>query len=59
MERVLNRLFSRGVDDVGFEELRLEMGSDLSAAPGALTAALVVMEASNKVMHREGRIHLI
>ena len=59
VERVLNRLFSVGVDDVGFEELRLGMGSALSAAPGALTAALVVMEAANKVLHREGRIHLI
>ena len=31
VERVLNRLFSVGVDDVGFEELRLGMGSALTS----------------------------
>ena len=56
----LNRLFSTGRDDVGFAELQQELqrgGTIMSVA--AIETVLACMEAANKVMHRESRIHLI
>ena len=60
VERVLNKLFSTGRDDVCLGELQralLHAGAAMSTA--AIDAALEAMEAANKVMHREGRVHLI
>ena len=56
----LNRLFSTGRDDVGFAELQQELqrgGTIMSVA--AIETVLACMQAANKVMHRESRIHLI
>ena len=58
VERTLNKLFSTGCDDVGFDELWQALHkSRISRA--SVEAALVAMEVANKVMHRESRIHLI
>ena len=60
VERALNKLFSTGRDDVCFGELQralLHSGDAMSRA--AIDSALEAMEAANKVMHREGRVHLI
>jgi len=60
VERALNKLFSTGRDDVCFGELQralLHSGAAMSTA--AIDSALEAMEAANKVMHREGRVHLI
>ena len=55
VEDALNRLFCSGRDDVRLDELcdAVDMPMD------AIEAALVAMEAANKIMHRESRIHLI
>ena len=55
VERALNRLFATGRDDVGLDELCIMVDMPM----GAIEAALVAMEAANKIMHRESRIHLI
>ena len=55
VEDALNKVFATDCEDVGFDELCAMV--DMPRA--AVEAALVVMEASNKVMHREARIHLI
>ena len=60
VERMLNKLFSTGRDDVCLGELQralLHSGDAMSRA--AIDSALEAMEAANKVMHREGRVHLI
>ena len=60
VERVLNRLFCTGRDDVGFAELQQELqrgGTIMSVA--AIETVLAYMEAANKVMHRESRIYII
>ena len=60
VEHALNKLFSTGRDDVCFGELQralLHSGDAMSRA--AIDSALEAMEAANKVMHREGRVHLI
>ena len=60
VERELNALFSSGRDDVGFGELQCALcssGQDMSV--DVIEVALERMEAANKIMHREARIHLI
>ena len=60
VERTLNKLFSTGRDDVGFDELWQALRKSRMPLPRAsIEAALDAMEAANKVMHRESRIHLI
>jgi hypothetical protein len=64
VESTLNMLFSRvGVDDVPFDELYNTLIRKVPRAiltgQEAVEEALVKMEDANKVMHREGRIHLI
>ena len=60
VERTLNNLFSTGRDDVGFDELWQALRKSRMPLPRAsIEAALDAMEAANKVMHRESRIHLI
>ena len=60
VERMLNRLFSTGRDDVGFDELWRALRKARSMlSRAAVEEALDAMEAANKVVHREGRVHLI
>ena len=60
VERMLNKLFSTGRDDVGFDELwRALRKSRSMLSRAAVEEALDAMEDANKVMHREGRVHLI
>jgi len=63
VEAALNRLFAGDRDDVPLDELvnALRQTEPRAAAAGreALVTTLDAMEAANKVMHREGRIHLI
>ena len=60
VERTLNKLFSTGRDDVGFDELwRALHESQNMLARAAIEVALEAMEAANKVMYREGCVHLI
>ena len=60
VEHMLNMLFSTGRDDIGFDELwRALRKSRSMLSRVAVEEALDAMEAANKVMHREGRVHLI
>jgi len=63
VEKTLTSLFIGDRDDVAFEELYAQMcESDervMASGKDAVTAALDAMETANKVMHREGHIHLI
>ena len=63
VEASLNKLFTADVDEVAFTQLLSSLRSDEPRAAGLTSdqveAALEAMEAANKVMHREGRIHLI
>lgn len=62
VEKALGLLFAGNRDDCSFEELYLSLVSNprvLVSGRDGVTRALEVMENNNKVMHREGRIHLI
>ena len=63
VEATLNLLFGRVGDDVPFDELFKTLIRKVPRAiltgREAVKEALDKMEAANKVMHREGRIHLI
>jgi len=63
VEKTLTSLFTGDRDDVAFDELYARMcESDeriMASGKDAVTAALDAMESGNKVMHREGHIHLI
>ena len=63
VEDALSKLFSGNRDDCSFDELFTSMGTSdtrlLASGREAVESALDAMEAANKVMHREGRIHLI
>lgn len=62
VERELNRLFAYGHDDVGLVDLlralaHTHSGDEMDT--GAVEAALVALEAANKIMYRDSRIYLI
>ena len=60
VERTLNKLFSTGRDDVGFDELWRALHESQNMLPrAAIEVALESMEAADKVMYREGCVHLI
>ena len=62
MEAALGFLFSGARDDCAFEELYARVGRDPRVAMSgrdAVTRVLGTMEAANKLMYREGRVHLI
>lgn len=63
VEASLTLLFAGARDDCSFDELFEQISrSDARAAASGregVSRALEAMEAANKVMHREGRIHLI
>jgi len=62
VERALTLLFAGNRDDCSFEELYLRAASNtrvLASGRDGVNRALIAMEEKNKVMHREGRIHLI
>ena len=63
VEETLNKLFAADRDDVPFEELYENIAAAdvriAAAGESIVEAALEAMEQANKVMHREGRIHLI
>ena len=63
VEATLNEIFAGDRNEVPFDELctRLIRKEPRAVQAGreAVTEALITMEAANKVMYREGRIHLI
>ena len=63
VEAALSKVFSGNRDDCTFDELYTTMvASDarvVASGREAVMASLDAMEVANKVMHREGRIHLI
>ena len=61
MDKALAKLFTER-DECSFEQLFARVGRDprvAAAGRGAVTRALELTEAANKVMYREGRVHLI
>ena len=62
VEKALTLLFAGNRDDCSFDELYEQMARDarvVASGREAVERALDEMENANKVMHREGRIHLI
>ena len=63
VEATLNEIFAGDRNEVPFDELCTRLirkePRAVQAGRDAVTEALITMEAANKVMYREGRIHLI
>ena len=60
VDMVLALLFSGGRDECTFDELFARLARDPRVCGrDAVTRVLGAMEAADKVMHREGRVHLI
>ena len=62
VDKALAVLFSGACDECTFEELFTRVGCDprvVACGRDAVTRVLGSMEAANKVMHRDGRVHLL